>query len=236
MFQFFIPSTPSKPLTRLPGVDGKRHEDAVLLAFPHPFFFFFDEGGVLRLRRYQLLRRDGRAAARPGWLNQRLALPGPRGVSGGSHEPHHLEASLRVRLMSQTLYCWIHSFNIVQGPYPQDLRVQACRRHASADRGVSTIFDGGGFRSALFVLETLSQISSIVWAFWANTLRLPRPLPILAGRVEGVLLPVFCCPPLLYGLVRRCEAALRLAPALRALLRDAQHGRALRQFYKLQLM
>ena len=74
----------------------------------------------------------------------------------------------------------------------------------------------------------------MVWAFWANTLRLPLPLPMVL--VDGVELPVFRCPRLLYGLVRRYEAALRLAPALRALLRDAQHGRALRQFYKLQLM
>ena len=92
--------------------------------------------------------------------------------------------------------------------------LRPCRKHASADRGVRTIFEGGGFRSADLVLETLSQISSIVWAFWANTLRLPLPLPI--ALVDGVELPVFCCPPLLYGVVRRYEAALRLAPALRA--------------------
>ncbi len=100
-----------------------------------------------------------------------------------------------------------------------------CRKQASADRGVRTIFDGGGLRSALLVLETLSQISSMVWAFWASTDRLPRPLPMVPGaRADGVTQPVFCCPRVPRALVRRYEAALWLAPALRASFVAAQHS------------
>ena len=94
--------------------------------------------------------------------------------------------------------------------------LRPCRKHASADRGVRTIFEGGGFRSADLVLETLSQISSIVWAFWANTLRLPLPLPMAVGggsRVDGVRCR---CPRPSETSRRCCEAALWLSPALRA--------------------
>ena len=90
--------------------------------------------------------------------------------------------------MSQTLYCGVDALNIkgVQGSYPQDLGVQAVpQARLGGLLGVRTIFEGGGLRSALFVLETLSQISSMVWAFWANTLRLPRPLPIWCWSRRG---------------------------------------------------
>jgi hypothetical protein len=98
-----------------------------------------------------------------------------------------------------------------------------CRRHASADRGVSTIFDGGGLRSADFVLDTLSHISSMVWAFCANTLRLPRPLPILCWSRRWRYAAGFPLPARSKGFGKTVRGSPSARSRATRLLRDAQH-------------